>query len=352
MNKLDKDYLDLVEDVISNGYESDDRTGTGTRKVFGRTLRHNMNDGFPLLTSKKMFYNGIFHELLWFLKGDTNIKYLVDNNVYIWVGDCYKNYVTEYNKNNSEAIKYSVVNLVKSLDTTNKDNTRMYTREEFIEAIKDDENHPGFYEVWGELNKVYGSEWVNWNDNINQIQDLVNTLLNNPDSRRMLVTAWNPTNVKNAVLPPCHYSFQVFTRKLSLEERINLVPKNTPNIFTHNDCDVLNLPTRSISLLFNMRSVDVGLGLPFNIASYALLLQLLALNVNMVPDELISNLGDTHIYNNHIYPIKEQFNNQRYKLPKLLIHRRRYTNIFDYKFNDLEIIDYESSNKINLPLSN
>jgi thymidylate synthase len=307
MNKLDKQYQELLQSILDYGVEKKDRTGTGTKSIFGYTIRHNMRDGFPLLTTKKMAWKTMVTELLWFLRGDTNIKFLVDNGCHIWDGDAYKNYCLSY-KDGHEFYE----------DETVK---RSYTQEEFINKIKTDDE---FAKQWGELGPVYGKQWRSWGEGfkrvpnekgdkvyhvtttgIDQIANLINDLKTNPDSRRLMVNAWNVGGLNQMVLPPCHYGFQVYTRELSLEERIGLV-KPIPNLFTHEDCDVINLPKRAISLMWNQRSVDTFLGLPFNIASYGLLLEIIAKTVNMVPDELIGNLGDTHLYLNHIEQAKEQ----------------------------------------------
>ena len=186
---------------------------------------------------------------------------------------------------------------------------RPYTKEEFVEKIKTDKE---FAKRFGNLGKIYGYQWRNWNDNIDQISDLIKQLKENPDSRRLLVSAWNASDLPHQVLPPCHYGFQVYTRELSLEERLNLISTviGEEKIRTHEDnlarVDKLNIPTRAISLMWNQRSVDTFLGLPFNIASYGLLLEIIAKEVNMIPDELIGNLGDVHLYSNHIEQAKEQ----------------------------------------------
>ncbi len=347
MNNYDKIYTDLINHVLTNGYTSDDRTGTGTIKTFGNLLAHNMQDGFPLLTTKKMFYKGIIHELLWFLKGDTNIKYLVDNNVNIWVGDCYKKYKEIYN-NQKEPNDI----LIKEL-----------TEKEFIQAIKDnyviDKQGRTFSEKFAELNKVYGSEWIKWNDDINQIQELIDTLKTNPDSRRMLITAWNPTNVRKALLPPCHTHWQVFTRVLTLEERRDvyfdtIVKKQEVLLRTedsHEYFDKFNVPRRELSLMFYMRSVDVGLGLPFDVASYGILMSMIAQQVNMSLGELKFILADTHIYKNQLDGLSEQVVREPMSLCKLKLNSV-VKSIFDYTFEDIQIEDYVSHDKIVLPLSN
>jgi thymidylate synthase len=310
-NKLDKQYQALLQDILDNGYQKGDRTGTGTISVFGRQIRHNMKDGFPLLTTKKMYFKGIVTELLWFLRGDTNIKYLVDNDCHIWDGDAYKRYwnsieTSEYDGFGPTSIKLPTL-----------------TKEEFINKIKTDDE---FAKKWGELGPIYGKQWRSWvrgvdydidyengiNDEIDQIANLINDLKTNPDSRRLMVNAWNVGELDQMTLPPCHYGFQVYTRELTLEERTDIF-HNSPyskhdNLIKFKDIGELDkvIPRRAISLMWNQRSVDTFLGLPFNIASYGLLLEIIAKAVNMVPDELIGNLGDTHLYSNHIEQAKEQ----------------------------------------------
>ncbi len=293
MNNLDKRYQELLQDILDNGLEKKDRTGTGTISVFGRQIRHKMSEGFPLLTTKKMPFKTIVTELLWFLRGDTNIKFLVDNNCHIWNGDAYKRFTYYTDEETS--------------------------MERFIELIKTDDE---FAKKWGELGPVYGKQWRSWGNDEefhngivyawqgphDQIKSLIEDLKKNPDSRRLMVTAWNPAELQEMVLPPCHYGFQVYTRELTFQERLNYYD---PNKLYHSEVDSwfldeLNVPTRAISLMWNQRSVDTFLGLPFNIASYGLLLEIIAKAVNMIPDELIGNLGDVHLYSNHVEQAKEQ----------------------------------------------
>jgi thymidylate synthase len=317
MNSLDKQYTDLLQDILDNGVTKQDRTGTGTLSVFGRQIRHKMSEGFPLLTTKKIPFRLIVTELLWFLRGDTNIKYLVDNDCHIWDGDAYKNYERRW-ETEGKFLSPPV----------NK-----FTKEEFINEIK---TNPMVAKELGDLGPIYGAQWrafggynkvpSGWDhgsvtsfkdvSKCDQLENLINDLKTNPDSRRLMVTAWNPGELYQMVLPPCHYGFQVYTRELSYEERCDIFKPNTKNFRTEtnsyikdlnikimNDCEI---PTRAISLMWNQRSVDTFLGLPFNIASYGLLLEIIAKLVNMVPDELIGNLGDTHLYLNHIEQAKEQ----------------------------------------------
>jgi thymidylate synthase len=374
MNNLDKQYQQLLQDIIDFGVEKKDRTGTGTKSIFGYTIRHKMSDGFPLLTTKKMAWKTMVTELLWFLRGDTNIKYLVDNNCHIWDGDAYKRYADSH--------------------TTFKDGFAMVTpmahsRESFIEAIKTDDE---FANKWGELGPIYGKQWRGWTKKkmylstdgsyeniydeadqtvIDQISILINDLKTNPDSRRLMVNAWNVGELDQMVLPPCHYGFQVYTRELSREERIENYNSKFENKIEvpfiklnlgdaiENTIDMalsqVNIPTRAISLMWNQRSVDTFLGLPFNIASYGLLLEIIAKEVNMVPDQLIGNLGDVHLYLNHIEQAKEQINREPFELPKLGMDYREGEydkNLTDFVPDDFYLIDYQSHPAIKAPLSN
>jgi thymidylate synthase len=349
MNNLDKQYLELLQDILDNGCRKEDRTGTGTISVFGRQIRHKMSEGFPLLTTKKMAWKTMVTELLWFLRGDTNIKFLVDNGCHIWTGDAYKNYLKQ------------VHIFAERFPFENR------TQEEFTEAIKTDDE---FAKKWGELGPVYGAQWRNWkhlenhnftkityNKPTDQIANLINDLKTNPDSRRLMVNAWNVGELEQMVLPPCHYGFQVYTRELSLEERRKLANHDSIVIspITVESWDRNNIPTRAISLMWNQRSVDTFLGLPFNIASYGLLLTILAKEVNMVPDELIGNLGDVHLYSNHIEQAKEQIGREPFELPKLGTDYREGEydkNLKDFVPDDFYLIDYQSHPSIKAPLSN
>jgi thymidylate synthase len=349
MNNLDKKYQQLLSDIIEFGVEKEDRTGTGTISEFGHQFRHKMSEGFPLLTTKKMHWNSIVTELLWFLRGDTNIKFLLDYDCHIWDGDAYKNYQTEWLKENPPfSGPYDNVCL---------------SKEQFTNKIKADET---FAEKWGELGPIYGKQWRNWfhgnwwmngsrpmteEKHIDQIQNLINELKTNPDSRRLMVSAWNVGELDKMVLPPCHYGFQLYTRKTTRDEKIVHPGKY-----------------RAISLMWNQRSVDTFLGLPFNIASYGLLLEIIAKEVNMIPDELIGNLGDVHLYKNHIEQAKEQISRTSFDLPTIQITERNWyqhqlvkerlgektldEKLKSYRPDCFELIGYESHPKIKAPLSN
>jgi thymidylate synthase len=332
-NNVDKQYQALLQDILDNGIEKKDRTGTGTLSVFGKQLRFNdIEHHFPILTTKKMPFKTIVTELLWFLKGDTNIQYLVQNGCNIWNGDVYKNYTTKLSKTHSK--HYEPMDMKR-----------------FIERIKTDDT---FAKEYGELGPIYGKQWRNleyneaWENGfgvhlketqIDQIQNLINQLKENPNSRRLMVSAWNVGELDKMVLPPCHYGFQLYTRELSNQERagmIGLIEGHVDNwektvrkrkIYAGNELDIkdehtqseildmCNAPKRGLSLMWNQRSVDTFLGLPFNITSYALLLRIIAKEVNMKADDLIGNLGDTHLYLNHIEQAKEQITRSHFLLP-------------------------------------
>ena len=382
MNKLDKQYTELLQDILDNGVEKKDRTGTGTISVFGRQIRHNMSEGFPLLTTKKMHWNSIVTELLWFLRGDTNIKFLLDYDCHIWDGDAYKNYVSKIEEYTSTLnVPNDISEFQEIMDSVgNQIKNSVLSKEEFIKKIKTDNE---FAKKWGDLGPIYGKQWRQWQGWMDmrgnekgslwydQILRLVHSLKTEPDSRRLMVSAWNVAELDQMVLPPCHYGFQVYTRELSHKERCDL--------FGHNDSidrdysyskwlDDNGFPTRAISLMWNQRSVDTFLGLPFNIASYGLLLEIIAKEVNMVPDELIGNLGDVHLYKNHIDQAKEQISRTPYDLPKIRITERNWyqhelvkehlgektldEKLKSYRPDCFELIGYESHPKIKANLSN
>lgn len=252
-----KQYLDLLQRILDEGVKKEDRTGTGTISVFGHQMRFNMEDGFPCVTTKKLHLKSIIHELLWFLNGDTNTKYLLDNGVRIW---------------NEWA----------------------------------DEN--------GDLGHIYGYQWRSWPDynggNIDQITQAVETIKNNPDSRRIIVSAWNVADLPNMNLPPCHAFFQFY------------------------------VADGKLSLQLYQRSADVFLGVPFNIASYALLLQMMAQVTGLKAGDFVHTLGDVHIYSNHLEQVKLQLSRETRKLPKMLINPN-VKSIFDFQFADFQLADYD-----------
>jgi thymidylate synthase len=380
MNTLDSKYQDLLQDILDNGVVKTDRTGTGTISVFGRQIKHKMSQGFPLLTTKKMAWKTMVTELLWFLKGDTNIKYLVDNGCNIWNGDAFKNYTKKINDVIDGYKCGDIMGMQPHIEEWFSDSDKLtpLTQEEFIDKIKANDE---FAERWGELGPIYGKQWRSWlkvGEEVDQIQNLIDELKTNPDSRRLMESAWNVGELNHMILPPCHYGFQVYTRELTGEERWDLLKKKVgeerfqlmvEDIVPFGgglseELQVYNIPKRAISLMWNQRSVDTFLGLPFNIASYGLLLEIFAREVNMIPEDLIGNLGDVHLYKNHIEQAKEQINREPYRnLPKLgfspipLAHFEHHVDSFNDFVNRLQphqfIIDeYESHPPIKAPLSN
>ncbi len=410
MLRVDKAYQNLLYKILDEGKEKGDRTGTGTISIFSHTLEMDMADGFPLLTTKKMFTKGIIHELLWFLNGDTNIKYLVDNGVNIWNGDAFREYY-----NQSHEFKGDWPDDIDS----------------FKERIKSDDK---FSEKWGDLGPVYGKQWVDWggiketprigwlheregvwcvkwsdlhssgegthwsytdisslnqskynnsdegrkvtfttttighnpesftpnivaavSDNptvsykggINQIQNAIDTLNNNPDSRRIMVSAWNVGEIDDMALPPCHWAFELYTEELTQEERWKLAdisPNMSEFDWANHFCDEQKIPKRRLHLKWHQRSVDTFLGLPFNIASYALLLHMFAQQTNMVPGTLVGDLTNVHIYKNHIEQCEEQLRREPKPLPQLALCKAK--DMFSYEFNDFLIQNYDSHDKI------
>ena len=310
MNKLDEQYRGILAELLYNGKEKEDRTGTGTLSKFGMQIRHNMKDGFPLLTTKKIAVKTMMTELKWFLKGDTNIKYLVDNGCNIWNGDAYKNY-----RNKFEPAPYQFT---------------PDTMEEFINRIKTDDE---FAKKWGELGPIYGKQWRKWktskfgnlgpNDTlsdvfVDQIKNLINGLKYNPNSRRHMVSAWNVGELVQMTLPPCHHGFQCY------------------------------VADGKLSLMWSQRSVDTFLGLPFNIASYGMLLMLLCEETGYEPGDLIGNLGDVHLYNNHWEQAKEQIDRDGFDLPTIKLSNVDILNgDFEYKLEN-----YKHRPAIKAPLSN
>ncbi|WP_336761295.1 thymidylate synthase [Paenibacillus sp. USHLN196] len=262
-----KNYLDLLQDILNNGVHKGDRTGTGTQSVFGRQLRYDLSEGFPLVTTKRIHLKSVIHELLWFLSGDTNISYLKENGVKIW--------------------------------------------DDWA-----DEN--------GNLGPVYGSQWRTWEvpngEKVDQIAAVIDSIKNNPDSRRHLVSAWNVAEINNMKLPPCHFAFQFYVAEGRL------------------------------SCMLTMRSVDTFLGLPFNIASYALLTHMIAQQCDLEVGDFIWSGGDVHIYSNHVDQVKTQLEREPYALPKLII-KRKPDSIFDYKLEDFEFENYQHHPGIKAPIA-
>ena len=353
-NNVDNQYLDLVNEIIEHGEVKDTRAGK-TRSLFGKQLRFNLKEGLPMLTTKKMFTKGVIHELLWFIKGDTNIKYLVDNGVHIWDDDAYRYFRDKIAQNNSLLEEYD--------------------KDLFLENVKNNayvldakgNNHYKF----GDLNKVYGYQWTNWNGH-NQIEEVIETLKKNPNDRRMIISAWNVADIPDMALPPCHYCCQFYTKKMTEVERWNYFEthmlkedneEGRYNLYVSRGenylkgslvayLDRMNVPIRKLSCMWNQRSCDCGLGIPFNILSYSILTHMIAQCVNMDVDELIFNGGDVHVYENHIEHLKEQTKRHPhlYALPTLKLNTK-IKNINKFTYDDIKIEGYESYPTIKMPLS-
>lgn len=289
-------YLDLAQHVLKNGKQRGDRTGTGTISTFGYQNRYDLREGFPLMTTKEMFLDGIIYELLWFLKGDTNIKYLLDHKVNIWNKDCYRNY---------------------------KEKGGTLTYKEFIAKIKEDAQ---FALIHGDLGPIYGKQWRSWGTGevgydedmdyprevtIDQIKEVVESIKNNPYSRRHIVNAWNVGQLKKMGLPPCHVLFQFYVED-----------------------------DEWLSVQLYQRSADLFLGVPFNIASYALLLMMVAQATGLKPKEFVHTFGDVHIYNNHVEQIQLQLTREPKRLPKMYLNPDK-TDIFDFEYEDFVLNGYE-----------
>lgn len=299
-----KQYHDLLNHIMNSGVDKNDRTGTGTRSVFGYQMRFNLADGFPLLTTKKVFTKGIIHELLWFINGVTNIKYLVENDVKIWNEWPFQNFL-KLNNLEEKFPKHSPVWKEKMA--------------EFIEQIKADED---FAKKYGELGPVYGKQWRDF-EGVDQLKDVIEDIKNKPDSRRHIVSAWNPKELPamaKSGLPPCHTLFQFYVAESKL------------------------------SCQLYQRSADVFLGVPFNIASYALLTHMIAQVCNLQVGDFVHTFGDAHIYSNHFEQVKEQLSREFYTLPSLKLNPA-ITEIEDFTFNDIEILNYKHHPTIKAPIA-
>jgi thymidylate synthase len=379
MNKVDEQYLSLLQDIIENGVEKDTRSGK-VRSVFGRQLRFDLKDGFPILTTKKVFTKGVIHELLWFLQrprnshGSMNIEYLIRNGVHIWDDDAYRWFKNQIVKDFNGRINDIVVCTVD--DEINNFSSKVpyeywierdakihdpnwlpnITKEEFLDLTAQKVELRGSWMSryrFGDLGPIYGKQWRSFGESgKDQIAEIIDKLKTNPNDRRMLCIAYNPDVLYAMALPPCHVMFQFYTRELSQKERINLYKKTyKKEIVNTEEFESANIPKYGLSCMWTQRSVDVPLGLVWNIVSYGLLTHIIAKLVNMIPDELIGSLGDCHIYLNQLDGVKEQLNRKGYdELPNLIIDgEQKY--IEDFKFEDFKIMGYKCDPIIKMPLS-
>lgn len=310
-------YLDLCKQTLENGIRKEDRTNTGTYSAFGYQMRFDLSEGFPLLTTKKVPFRLVVSELLWFIKGDTNIRYLVQNNNNIWNEWAFKNWV--------ESADYHGPDMTDFGNRSQKDSAFHAIYQEqmniFKEKILRDDN---FASDFGDLGSVYGKQWRAWktsqNETIDQLKEVINSIRNNPDSRRHIVTAWNPEEIPNMALPPCHTLFQFY------------------------------VANGKLSCQLYQRSADIFLGVPFNIASYALLTYLIAHECNLEVGEFIHTLGDAHIYTNHVEQVKTQLGRNRRHLPQLNINKDKQS-IFEIELSDFELQDYNPHPAIKAPIA-
>ena len=296
-------YLDLLKEIKSKGTKKEDRTGTGTLSIFGHQMRFDLQKGFPLVTTKKVNFNAILHELLWFIQGDTNIEYLVKNNVNIWNEWPFQSWLEKTNQKENFVMH--------SDDWKSK-------LEEFVELIKTDSS---FAKKYGDLGPVYGKQWRDF-EGVDQLKLVIEDIKNNPNSRRHIVSAWNPKEIPTMIksgLPPCHTLFQFY------------------------------ISNGKLSCQLYQRSADVFLGVPYNIASYALLTYMIASVTGLEAGEFIHTLGDTHIYLNHIDQVEEQLSRKPHELPNLKINEKE--NLFDFNFNDFELLNYQSHPFISAPIA-
>ena len=342
-----KQYLALMQDILDNGVVKKDRTGVGTLSVFGRQLRFDLKEGFPLVTTKKVHLKSIIHELLWFLNGDTNVKYLQENGVKIWNAwsDEEGNLGPVYGKQWREWRDCKVV----ECHDVRRTQQLMQRGYKYIGNMKED-----------------GTTYLVYEKAHDQISKVIQQLREDPDSRRIIVSAWNVGDLDDMSLNPCHNYFQFYTTEMTLLERLDWYEVNEPEKFAnaplinHEDIDseerlhkILDresIPRRKLSCFYMMRSNDYLLGAPFNVASYALLTHMIAQQLNMVPDELVYSGVDVHLYSNHLEQAKLQLTREPYPLPKLVI-KRKPDSIFDYKYEDFELVGYQSHDTIKAPIA-
>jgi len=334
-----KQYLDLLQNIVDNGVEKESGRANmpNTIGISKGIIEMDMKEGFPLLTTKKMYLKGIIHELLWFLKGDTNIKYLVDNNVNIWNGDAYRWYLKHCTQPIKEFSYDEFVDTIKNADFDVK-NKIWFTNENVVYHL-------------GDLGKVYGYQWRNQNG-VDQVRDVIEGLRDNPYSRYHIIDAWNKADFKDMALPPCHLLYQFIVRPLSLKERNLLTINQDMGDTTKRVLDECNIPKFYLDLNMYQRSCDTFLGVPFNIASMSLLLMIFAKVSNMISGVATWIGGDTHLYVDHIPMVKEQLSREPYTLPELKITKdiKTLDDILTLTIENFMLVDYRSYDSIKAEL--
>lgn len=317
MSIVEEPYLQLIRDILEKGHEKSDRTGTGTKSLFGYQMRFNLAEGFPLLTTKKVPFGLIKSELLWFLRGDTNIRFLLEHNNHIWDEWVFKNWVESDEYHGPDMTNFGL----RAQEDDNFNKVYQDEKKKFCQKIVEDQE---FANKFGNLGDVYGAQWRHWQtrngETIDQIKDVIETIKNNPDSRRMIVTAWNPEDVPLSALPPCHTLFQFYV----------------------ND--------GKLSCQLYQRSADVFLGVPFNIASYALLTHMIARETGLEVGEFVHTLGDAHIYLNHLDQVNEQLQRKPNDAPTLWLNPEK-KNIMDFEMEDIKVKNYHSHSAIKAPVA-
>ena len=317
MSIVEEPYLQLIRDILEKGHEKSDRTGTGTKSLFGYQMRFNLAEGFPLLTTKKVPFGLIKSELLWFLRGDTNIRFLLEHNNHIWDEWAFKNWVESDEYHGPDMTNFGL----RAQEDDNFNKVYQDEKKKFCQKIVEDQE---FANKFGNLGDVYGAQWRHWQtrngETIDQIKDVIETIKNNPDSRRMIVTAWNPEDIPLSALPPCHTLFQFYV----------------------ND--------GKLSCQLYQRSADVFLGVPFNIASYALLTHMIARETGLEVGEFVHTLGDAHIYLNHLDQVNEQLQRKPNDAPTLWLNPEK-KNIMDFEMEDIKVKNYHSHSAIKAPVA-
>lgn len=314
---MEKDYLDLARKIMNEGNEKHDRTGTGTKSIFGAQIRFDLLKGFPLLTTKRVPFSLIKSELLWFLQGNTNIKFLLEHNNHIWDEWAFERYIKSADYTGPDMTDFGR----RALKDPEFNDLYQAELKNFCDKILTDDN---FAKTYGELGNIYGSQWRNWKttqgETIDQLQDVINTIKTNPDSRRLIVSAWNPEDVPSMALPPCHTLFQFY------------------------------VADGKLSCQLYQRSADLFLGVPFNIASYALLTHLIAHETGLKVGDFVHTFGDTHLYLNHMDQINEQLSREILEFPTLELNKDKQS-IFDFEMEDIKVVGYEPHPTIKAPIA-